>query len=112
MQEIIDLAERLGRALAESPQATALREAQQQLQQDDDTSDLVNQYRRKAEKIMQLEKQGKPVEPEDKRKLDELHSALASKPAFKSFTAAQYDYADLMRRVDQALNKHLGQEAE
>jgi cell fate (sporulation/competence/biofilm development) regulator YlbF (YheA/YmcA/DUF963 family) len=107
MQEIIELAGRLGRELANSPQAKALREAQQQLQADEETARLVDAYRDQAEKITRLEQQGKPVEPEDKHKLDELHAKLASMPAFKKFTAAQYEYADLMRRVDEALNEHL-----
>jgi cell fate (sporulation/competence/biofilm development) regulator YlbF (YheA/YmcA/DUF963 family) len=107
MQEIIQLAERLGRELANSPQARALREAQEQLQADERTARLVDAYRDQAEKITRLEQENKPVEPEDKHKLDELHSELASMPAFKKFTAAQYEYADLMRKVDQALNEHL-----
>lgn len=108
MQEIIELADRLGRALADSPQAKALREAQQQLQADEETSRLIGEYRDQAEKISALEQEGKPIEPEDKRKLDELHSKLASMQEFKKFTAAQYEYADLMRRVDDALSSHLG----
>ncbi|MFW6065337.1 MAG: YlbF family regulator [Planctomycetota bacterium] len=110
-QEIVELADRLGRALADSAQAKALSEAQQQLQQDPETSRLVSEYRDQAEKISRLEQEGKPVEPEDKNKLDELHSKLASMQAFKKYTAAQYEYADLMRRVDDALSKHLGAES-
>ncbi|MGC9454737.1 MAG: YlbF family regulator [Phycisphaerae bacterium] len=111
-QEIIELADGLGRALADSPQAQALRDAQQQLQEDPEASRLIGEYRDQAEKISRLEQEGKPVEPDDKHKLDELHSTLASMPTFKKYTAAQFEYADLMRRVDDALSKHLGGDAQ
>ena len=107
MEEITQMAERLGKAIAGSPQAAALREAREALSTEKDTTQMLEEYRRQAHKIAELEADQKPVEPEDKQRLDELHEKLIATESFKKLTAAQVEYVDVMRKVNDALRKHL-----
>ncbi|MBS3735164.1 MAG: YlbF family regulator [Phycisphaerae bacterium] len=107
MSNITDLAERLGRAIAESDEAKALQAARKVLNDDPDTAEALKKYRDQSEKMAKLESEGKPIEPDDKRALQELQDALTASATFKKFTEAQMEYVDLMRRVNEAMGKHL-----
>ena len=108
MSDIIDLAERLGKSIANSPQATTLHEARQAVSTEADLSATLQEFQTQAEKIARLEAEQKPVEVDDKHKLNELQSTLASSDTFKKYTAAQVEYVDLMRRVNEAIGKQMG----
>ncbi len=107
MQAIIDLATQLGRAIAESPQAVKLREAKEELNRHADLTATLKDYAAQAERIAKLEAENKPLEVEDKHRLDELEGKLLSNDVFKRYTAAQVDYVDLMRHVNAELRKQL-----
>ena len=107
MSDIIELAERLGKSIANSPQATALHAARQAVSKETDLSATLQEFQGQAEKIARLEAEQKPVEVDDKQKLNDLQSKLASSDTFKKYTAAQVEYVDLMRRVNKALGKQM-----
>ena len=107
MTDIIQLAERLGKAISESPQAAALRTARDEMGAQPEIDQLLNDFRIQNEKVAALEAEGKPVEVDDKHKLQELHDKLIASDVFKKFTAAQVEYVDLMRKVNQAMGKEL-----
>ena len=107
MDQIIELAQRLGKAIAQSPQARSLVAVRDELAAQPQVEQLLKDYQQQADKITQLENEQKPIEVEDKHKLDELHGKLISNDLFKKLTAAQVDYVDLMRKVNGALRKEI-----
>jgi cell fate (sporulation/competence/biofilm development) regulator YlbF (YheA/YmcA/DUF963 family) len=107
VSDCIELATRLGKAIADSPQAAALRAARDALNARPEIAAMLQDYHQQAEKVAKLEEEQKPVEVEDKHKLQSLNDQLVSSDAFKQFQAAQVDYVDLMRKVDEALRKEL-----
>ena len=107
MEAIIQLAERLGKAVADSPQAAALRQAREELDKHADLIQLLKDYQEQADKVGNLEEQNAPIEVEDKQKLRDLREKLLASDAFKKLTVAQVDYVDLMRKVNTAIQKHL-----
>jgi cell fate (sporulation/competence/biofilm development) regulator YlbF (YheA/YmcA/DUF963 family) len=109
VDDIVALAERLGKAIAASPQAAKLNAARKALEAEAETAQLLKDYNAQARKIAQLEDQQKPVEVQDKHKLEELHNRLAASQTFKSFTIAQVEYVDLMRKVNQAISRNIGE---
>ena len=109
MASITELAEQLGKAIAQSPQAGRLREAAELVRQDPEASNLLAQFRRQATEIARKEAEQKPIEPEEKRKLGDLQRRLASREALKKFTSAQVDYVDLMRTVNETIYSELDQ---
>ena len=109
MEEIIQMAERLGKAIAGSPQAAALREASEALSAEKDAAQMLEEYRQQAQKIAELEADQKPVEPDDKQRLNQLHEKLIATESFKKLTAAQVEYVDVMRKVNDAIREHLAE---
>jgi len=107
MDDVISMAEKLGTAIAQSPQALGLREARKAMQAQPDLVKLLDDYQAQTDKVAALEEQQKPVEVDDKRKLQDLHDRLVSSDVFKKYTAAQVEYVDMMRRVNHILRKHL-----
>ena len=106
---IIDMAEKLGKAISESSQAVKLREVRKELDQHKDVLETLQHYQEQAQKLEQLQHENKPVEVEEKHKLRDLHEKLVASEVFKRFTAAQVEYVDLMRQVNQTLRKQLAE---
>ena len=107
MSDILELARRLGKAIAESSQAASLRAARTALDAQPEVRQLLKDFQGQSAKIMRMEEEQKPVEVEDKHRLEELQNKLASHEAFKKYTAAQVEYVHLMRQVNGALQKQL-----
>ncbi len=109
MTEINELAQQLGKAINQSPQAAKLRAARAALEADKPAVAALKEYQTQADKIARLEDENKPIEVEDKHKLQELHDKLVALDVFKNFTSAQVDYIDVMRKVNDALRKQLAE---
>lgn len=108
MDQIIELAGRLGKSIAQSPQAEKLRAARAELDAREDVRNLLAEYQQHSDKIAELQEQNKPIEVDDKHRLQDLHERLIGNEVFKQFTSAQFDYVDLMRKVNQAIADQLG----
>ncbi len=106
-EQITELAEKLGKAIADSPQAQRMEKARKALHEKPELKKLLNDYQTQSDKIARLEQEQKPVEPEDKHRLEELQNKLLAAAEFKELTAAQVEYVDLMRKVNQAISKHM-----
>lgn len=109
MSEITELAEKLGKAIAASPQATKLRQAHAELDAQPELRKMLDEYSQQARKLGEMEAQNKPIEVEDKHKLQDLHDKLVASEVFKKFTAAQVEYVDIMRRVSDTLRGQLAE---
>ena len=107
MDQIVEIADRLGKALAGSPQAAALRAARKDMDAQPELKQALTDYQDHSDKLARLQEENKPIEIEDKHKLQDLENKLFASDVFKRFTAAQVDYVDLMRQVNGALQKHL-----
>jgi len=109
LDKIIELAAGLGEAISDSQQAAQLKAARENLNKEKQATQLLKDYQAQSDRIAQLEREQKPVEVDDKQKLQELHEKLIASEVFKKFTAAQVEYVDLMRKVNEAIRKHLGE---
>ena len=107
MSAIIELARRLGKAIADSPQASAMREAREELDKHDDIKQLLKDFQEQSEKIMKLQAEQKPIEVDDKHQLQNLQDKLIASDVFKKYTAAQIEYVDIMRKVNEEITKPL-----
>ncbi len=106
---ITELAERLGKAIAQSRQASDLQAARDAMAKEPETEKLLNEFHEHSEKLAALEARNKPVEVDDKHKLQEMHGKLIASETFKKFTAAQVEYIDLMRKVNQAIQRQIAE---
>ena len=101
---ILELAKRLGKAIADSQAVDDLRAARKAIQEEEGTPDLLKQFQEQSMKVARLEAENKPIEVDDKHKLQELNEKLVASVAFKKLTAAQVEYTDLMRQVNEAVH--------
>jgi cell fate (sporulation/competence/biofilm development) regulator YlbF (YheA/YmcA/DUF963 family) len=106
---IVEMAGRLGKAIADSPQATKLRTAREELNRHGDLIQLLKDYQAQIDKVAKVEQEKKPVEVDDKHRLQDLQAKLVGSEVFKALTAAQVGYIDLMHRVNAEMRKHLGE---
>lgn len=111
-ERILGLATRLGQAIAESKTVAELRETQKAFEADPSLQQAMKEYRQQAGKMQRLEQEGKPVEVADKHRLEELNRVLAGSETFKKFSAAQVEYMDLFRKVNDTVQKQLAAEGE
>ena len=107
MSAIVELAERLGKAIADSPQAKAYRDARAGLNQQPAVLKLLQEFQAQSEKVARLEEENRPIEVGDKHKLQSLHEQLIGNDVFKKYTMAQMEYVDLLRKVSQAMDAQL-----
>lgn len=109
MDEIIEMATGLGKRIAADPKATAYVQALQAVRNDAEASRIVQEFQLQADKVGRLEAEGKPIEPEDKRKLMDLQDKMIGNESLKSLQRAETDYALLMHRVNSAIEGPLAE---
>ena len=103
MDQILELARRLGKRIADDPCGKAFREAQTALADDAEAQKLLKEYNDQIQRIQSLEDRNKPIEPEDKRKLADAQQHVAGNACLANYAKVQADYAELMQRVSAAI---------
>ncbi len=103
MDEILRLAAKLGTQIGNDPKGKAMAEARVQLEGSLTDRQLLSDYEASQQKLHTLEESGKPIEPDDKRRLSELHGKVISSPIIKGLLKAQADYMELMTVVSQTI---------
>jgi cell fate (sporulation/competence/biofilm development) regulator YlbF (YheA/YmcA/DUF963 family) len=102
-QDVLNKAHELGDLIAQHPAAKKMEDILKRLQDDTDAQRAMNDYNRHLQALSEKEAAGKPIEVEDKRKLEALQNAVIRNPILRDFQVGQMDYLDLMRKVDEAI---------
>jgi len=101
------MATRLGKALAQSPQATAMTIAHKKLSGDPATRQILDAYQELAMKMARMEQTNQPIGPDDKHKLQAINDKLIASDLYKQYLNAQVNYVDLMRKTNLAIRNEL-----
>jgi cell fate (sporulation/competence/biofilm development) regulator YlbF (YheA/YmcA/DUF963 family) len=109
VEAILELAQKLGEAISHDSRFSALREAQKKIEADAEARKLLADFQEQSRKLMELERRMAPIEPEDKRRLRDLHEKVAAHPLIKQLTKARMEYVDLMAHVNRAISSGLGE---
>ena len=107
LEEIMQRAGTLGEAIRRHPRYVALREADDRVRADTVATEALEAYNKAAADIARKERFAQPVEVEDKRRLERLQQVVVSNEAIKAFMRAQADYAELMRKMNDAIFRSL-----
>ena len=102
-QNIVELARRLGERIRESERFKAFNAAEEAADQDEEARELRRQLEEQSLKIARLETERQPVEPEDKRALQNLRARAHANARLQELARAQADYMQLMKQVNDAL---------
>jgi len=109
-QEIESKAKELGDLIGQTDAATQMREVEQAVEKDADTQRLVNEFNQLIQTLSQKQAQGQPIEVEDKKKLEQAQTALATNIQVQRLQKAQMDYMDLLRTASTAMIEAAGGE--
>ena len=105
MDEILELATKLGKMMAADTRAAAMATARKGLEESLPDRQLLSEYESQQQKMAGLEAEGKPIEPEDKRRLADLHGKVVGSEVIKEFIKAQTGYVELMSVVSRRIEE-------
>ncbi len=105
MENIFELAKQLGEALAEHPIGKKYNDARQMLDKDPAARQAIQDYETYARQLEQKNREGKPIEPEEKRKLAGFQARISGNEAIKKWMEAQVDYMNLLRQINDLVMK-------
>ena len=108
MDQVIKLAERLGKAIAETDRFTKLREVEKATRDDSDAQKALAEMESFQQEIARKEADGSPIEPEEKRRLADLRTKVHTNAGLQGLARAQADYMELMSRVNGTIREQLG----
>jgi cell fate (sporulation/competence/biofilm development) regulator YlbF (YheA/YmcA/DUF963 family) len=108
LEEVMHLARQLGEAIRRHPRYVGLREADARVRQDKSATEALDAYNKAAADLGRKEREGKPIDVEDKRRLQRLHESVAANETVKAFMRTHADYAELMRRMNDAILQAIG----
>jgi cell fate (sporulation/competence/biofilm development) regulator YlbF (YheA/YmcA/DUF963 family) len=113
MEAILELAEKLGKQVAADPRGQNFAKARAAFEANLEARRLVGDYEKQQQKMAELEMSGKPIEPEDKRRLAALHQNVTAHPVLKDLMKAQADYLEMMTLISERIEREaLGAPAE
>jgi len=107
MEKALAAAAELGRQIAQDEAFQRLRAAENAVQADAASQKILEEFDRQRRKIEDLERAGKPVEPQDKHEMIRLSDAVHSAPKLQELVRAQADYMELMNKVNKAIQQAL-----
>ena len=105
MDQILELAARLGERIAADPRGRQMADARAALDGSLQDRQLLEDYETQQQKMNELAAAGRPIEPEDKRRLADLHAKVIGSRVIKDVLKAQADYLELMTAVSQRIEE-------
>lgn len=110
MDDVLQKADDLGKAIREHKAFKDFVVAQEQLAEDEQANQDLQAYNQKAQELQQKEQQAQPVAPEEKQELEKLRQTVAANDMVKDFMEAQTNYTELMRQVNERIYGQLQDE--
>ena len=107
MEQLIEMAKRLGKQIAEHQRTVLLKKAQKEVDNDTQAGQLVLEYQQNIEKIQKLEKEQKPIEVQDKQELKDIELKIAGNDKLKEVTLCQMNFVEMMQKIKQAIYEQL-----
>ncbi len=107
MERLLALAEKLGKLIAETDRYKALKSAEAAMRADAKAEESLKALREIETMIAGKERDMKPIEVEDKRKLASLREQVHSSETLQRLAKAQADYLEMMNRVNHAIRQAL-----
>ena len=105
MEDIIAQARELGKKIAGHERTTGFMAAARAVAEDKDAQAILKNYQEQVEKIRSFEAAGKPIEVEDKKKLQQAEGAIAGNDKLKKMMKHQADYLEMMHRINSAIDE-------
>lgn len=111
VQMLLDEAQRLGTLIGRQEAVKKFREVTAQIDLDVTAKGLLSEFEQLMETLAMKEATMQPIEVAEKQKYQSLQQSMAIHPLIQKLMAAQTDYSDLMRKVQEAINKGVSEPA-
>ena len=105
IQNLLDEARKLGTLIGSQDAVKKFREVTAQIDLDVTAKGLLSEFEQLMETLAMKEATMQPIEVAEKQKYQSLQQSMAIHPLIQKLMAAQADYSDLMRKVQEAINK-------
>ena len=106
-QNILELANKLGDAMAEAARTKAFKQARTAAMADKDTQAILQAYQKHLNLLARKEHEGKPIEVEDKRALTGFQEKIYRSDKLKALMEAQANYVEMIQQVNDLIGGHL-----
>ena len=106
-QQIMDAAEKIGQMLSEHPAVIRYQQAQKTVSEDAEAGRMLQEFDRTLEKLGRQEQSGMQVTDAQRQQLEALQSRIVSHIKVKNLNLTQVEFVDLLRRVNQTIQKPL-----
>jgi cell fate (sporulation/competence/biofilm development) regulator YlbF (YheA/YmcA/DUF963 family) len=110
-QSIMEAAEKLSAMVAEHPAVAKYKAAQKAVSDDPEAGRLLADFERQIETLARQEQSGMPVTDAQRRQLEGLQSRIISHIKIKNLNLAQVDFIDLLRKINQTIQRPLNETA-
>lgn len=108
MDDIIAKSRELGKLIGAHERTKAFVAAAKAASEDKSAQETMREYQKQAEALQRLQMEGKPIEPDMKRKLADSQVAVAGNQRLKELSRLQADYLELMNKVNDAIEESIG----
>jgi cell fate (sporulation/competence/biofilm development) regulator YlbF (YheA/YmcA/DUF963 family) len=110
-QQIMDAAEKLSQMLVDHPAVARYKAAQKAVTDDPEASRLLAEFDQQIEKLARQEQTGMPITDAQRQQLESLQSRIVSHLKIKNLNLAQVEFVDLLRKVNQTIQRPLTETA-
>jgi cell fate (sporulation/competence/biofilm development) regulator YlbF (YheA/YmcA/DUF963 family) len=110
-QTILDAAEKLSQLVADHPAVARYKSAQKSVAEDPEAGRMMADFERQIETLGRQEQQGVPVSEAQRQALEALQSRIVSHIKIKNLNMAQVEFVDLLRKVNQTIQRPLTESA-
>lgn len=110
-QSIMDAAEKLSQMVAEHPAVARYKQAQKAVAEDPEAGRLLAEFDRQLETLGRQEQSGMGITDAQRQQLESLQSRIISHIKIKNLNLAQVDFVDLLRKINQTIQRPLQEAA-
>jgi cell fate (sporulation/competence/biofilm development) regulator YlbF (YheA/YmcA/DUF963 family) len=106
-QQILDEAEKLGQLVAQHPAVERYKQAQKSVAEDAEASRMMADFERTLAKLDQQAQSGLPITDAQRDQIEAMQGKIVSHIKVKALNLAQLEFVDLLRKVNQTIQKPL-----
>ncbi|PKM81910.1 MAG: YlbF family regulator [Firmicutes bacterium HGW-Firmicutes-14] len=108
--EIMEKANELAAAIAESPELADMREKEKEMNQNPEAVVIINEFREKQQQVYDIQMRGEEIDDNDKQDIAAIESKMNSNPAIRSYIEASEKFENLLRSVNLIVSKAIAGE--
>jgi cell fate (sporulation/competence/biofilm development) regulator YlbF (YheA/YmcA/DUF963 family) len=110
-QTILEAADKLSQMVADHPSLAKYKQAQKAVADDADASRLLGDFDKQIETLARQEQSGMPITDAQRHQLESLQAKIISHIKIKNLNMAQVEFIDLLRRINQTIQRPLADTA-